>query len=398
MKNIGVICGGYSSEYDISIKSASTILENLPEAYNGIKIILSPSGWHVEMNNSRGVFNLNTGNIEFPNQTPLSLDGAIVYIHGNPGENGKVQALLDMLDIPYVNANVLSSALSFDKWYCNQFLKSFDFPVAKAMVLRKGDSINEQELIEALGLPLFVKPTDSQLAIAADGVIVSPTTIVRVLDETTVAPKSTENTTAAIEATTSSAVETSTSAVAAAKKPVAKTPTAAPSTTQVVTSTTHAHTLTAAQAAAAASGWPRAYDPAAPIDFSGIGGVTAEQAARATALIQATQRDLPKYAQVSAAMADGYTTIGDGGTGFEHYVKWTLLNDGRVLVSHIERALGRTAQNAIPETRMRDKFRSCARRVLRDEAVEPLLAVIDGFEAAPNVAPLMSLLMPSTEH
>jgi 2-methylcitrate dehydratase PrpD len=74
------------------------------------------------------------------------------------------------------------------------------------------------------------------------------------------------------------------------------------------------------------------------------------------------------------------------------------LNDGRVLVSHIERALGRTAQNAIPETRMRDKFRSCARRVLRDEAVEPLLAVIDGFEAAPNVAPLMSLLMPSTEH
>ena len=113
------------------------------------------------MNNSRGVFNLNTGNIEFPNQTPLSLDGAIVYIHGNPGENGKVQALLDMLDIPYVNANVLSSALSFDKWYCNQFLKSFDFPVAKAMVLRKEDSINEQELIEALGLPLFVKPTDS---------------------------------------------------------------------------------------------------------------------------------------------------------------------------------------------------------------------------------------------
>jgi D-alanine-D-alanine ligase len=161
MKNIGVICGGYSSEYDISIKSASTILENLPEAYNGIKIILSPSGWHVEMNNSTGIFNLNTGKIEFPNQSPLRLDGAIVYIHGNPGENGKIQALLDMLDIPYVNANVLSSALSFDKWYCNQFLKSFDFPVAKAILLRKGDTINEQELIDALGLPLFVKPTDS---------------------------------------------------------------------------------------------------------------------------------------------------------------------------------------------------------------------------------------------
>jgi hypothetical protein len=176
----------------------------------------------------------------------------------------------------------------------------------------------------------YVEPTDSQLAISADGVIVSPTTIVRVLDETTTTPTSTENSTPN-EATTSSAMETSTSVVAAAKKPVTKTPKPATSTTQVVTSTTHAHTLTAAQAAAAASGWPRAYDPAAPIDFSGIGGVTAEQAARATALIQATQRDLPKYAQVSAATADGYTSIGDGGTGFEHYVKWTLLNDGRVL-------------------------------------------------------------------
>jgi D-alanine-D-alanine ligase len=161
MKNIGVICGGYSSEYEISIKSASTILDNLPEAYNGIKIILSRAGWKVEMNNYVGVFNLNTGNIEFPDQSPLRLDGAIVYIHGNPGENGKVQAILDILDIPYVNANVLSSALSFDKWYCNQFLKSFDFPVAKAILLRKGDKINEQELIQALGLPLFVKPTDS---------------------------------------------------------------------------------------------------------------------------------------------------------------------------------------------------------------------------------------------
>jgi len=178
----------------------------------------------------------------------------------------------------------------------------------------------------------FVKPTDSQLAIAADGVIVSPTTIVRVLDETTVVPNTVVSSTAVIEVTTSSAAETSTSVVVAAKKTVTKTPVLAiTTTTQAATPTTHPHTLTAAQAAAAASGWPRPYDPAAPIDFTGIGGVNAEQSARATALIQASQRDLPKYAQVSAAMADGYTSIGDGGTGFEHYVKWTLLNDGRVL-------------------------------------------------------------------
>ncbi len=178
----------------------------------------------------------------------------------------------------------------------------------------------------------FVPLAESKLSISADGVIVSPTTIVRVLDATTVVPNSTESSTAVIEVTTSSAAETSTSVVVAAKKTVTKTPVLAiTTTTQAATPTTHPHTLTAAQAAAAASGWPRPYDPAAPIDFTGIGGVNAEQSARATALIQASQRDLPKYAQVSAAMADGYTSIGDGGTGFEHYVKWTLLNDGRVL-------------------------------------------------------------------
>jgi hypothetical protein len=89
--------------------------------------------------------------------------------------------------------------------------------------------------------------------------------------------------------------------------------------------------LTTAQALAAASGWPRPYDPANPIDFSDIGGVTAEQAARATTLIQSAQRDLPKYAKTSAATADGYVSIGDGVTGFEHYMKYSLLNDGRVL-------------------------------------------------------------------
>ena len=176
----------------------------------------------------------------------------------------------------------------------------------------------------------YVQAADSQLAIAADGVIVSPTTIVRTLDSSTSVPNTVASSAEVIAETTSSSVQTS-SSVTAAKKPVTNNTRPATTSPQAITSTTHPHTLTAAQAAAAASGWPRAFDPAAPIDFSGIGGVTAEQAARATALIQATARDLPKYAQVSAAVADGYTTIGDGSTGFEHYVKWTLLNDGRVL-------------------------------------------------------------------
>jgi hypothetical protein len=157
--------------------------------------------------------------------------------------------------------------------------------------------------------------TDSGLIVTADGVILSPSTI---------APDEISTSTSTVPALLST-----TDSVATKKKTVI----AAPSTVVNTTTTTvnHSHALTTAQALAAASGWPRPYDPANPIDFSGIGGVTAEQAARATALIQSAQRDLPKYAKVSDAEKNGYVSIGDGVTGFEHYMKYSLLNDGRVL-------------------------------------------------------------------
>lgn len=161
MKHIGIICGGYSSEYDISLKSASTILSNLPEPYIGHQIVISDKGWIVQNGYNPGIFDLNQGNITYRDGKRVELDGAIVYIHGNPGENGKIQAVLDLLSIPYVNANVLSSALSFDKWFCNQFLSSFDIPIANSILLHAGDSIDEHAIIQTLGLPLFVKPTDS---------------------------------------------------------------------------------------------------------------------------------------------------------------------------------------------------------------------------------------------
>ncbi|MCF8219910.1 MAG: D-alanine--D-alanine ligase [Cryomorphaceae bacterium] len=161
MKHIGIICGGYSSEYDISLKSASTILSNLPEPYTGHQIVISEKGWIVQNGYNPGIFDLNQGKITFRDGKGVQLDGAIVYVHGNPGENGKIQAVLDLLSIPYVNANVLASALSFDKWFCNQFLSSFDIPVAQSILLHAGDPIGEHAIVQTLGLPLFVKPTDS---------------------------------------------------------------------------------------------------------------------------------------------------------------------------------------------------------------------------------------------
>jgi D-alanine-D-alanine ligase len=160
MKNFGVFCGGFSSEYDISIKSADTIIKNFPNEFRIFKIIVSRNSWEVEIENSRVSFDMNSGSFIF-NGDSLILDYGIVYIHGNPGENGKIQAYLDMKNIPYLNSGVLASSLSFDKWYCNQFLKSFGIPVAKSLFLRSEFEVSPGQIVDELGLPVFVKPSDS---------------------------------------------------------------------------------------------------------------------------------------------------------------------------------------------------------------------------------------------
>jgi D-alanine-D-alanine ligase len=143
MKRIGLICGGFSSEYDISIKSAQTIQKNFPNHLECQLIEISRANWQERL------------------QIAGKIDAAIIYTHGDPGENGRIQAYLDMLQIPYINSGVLASALSFDKWYCNQFLSGFGLAVAKSQLFHYGAQIDATALVANLGLPLFVKPSDS---------------------------------------------------------------------------------------------------------------------------------------------------------------------------------------------------------------------------------------------
>jgi D-alanine-D-alanine ligase len=160
MKTIGIFCGGFSSEYEISLKSADTIKKHIPDSYLSYKIIVSKGKWEVEMGQESVPFDLNDCSF-FIGDTKKIIDAAIVYIHGDPGENGKIQAMLELHGIQYINSGPLASALSFDKWYCNQFLRAFNIPVAKSLFLSKVDQYNPSEIVESLGLPIFIKPSDS---------------------------------------------------------------------------------------------------------------------------------------------------------------------------------------------------------------------------------------------
>ncbi len=161
MKQVGIICGGYSSEFEISVKSAKTIFDNFPEGYLARMIYLRKSGWTVQLDDSEVV--LDPTNFTYSvNGESQKIDLAIIYIHGDPGENGKIQGYLEMIDVPYINSGPLASQLSFDKWYCNQFLKGFGIKVAKSIYLTNPSEMpSAEEVVDTLKLPIFVKPCDS---------------------------------------------------------------------------------------------------------------------------------------------------------------------------------------------------------------------------------------------
>ncbi len=158
---------------------------------------------------------------------------------------------------------------------------------------------------------------DGGLAIDANGVIIAPSSDSTVLSDGEVSSAGSD----ALGVPTTIAQATTTTS------PKKKTT----STTIAPTTTIHGHVTTSDQAKAAASGWPRAFDPAVPINLSGIQGFTAEQGQRALALISNSQRDLPAFASYQTAIAAGYVSIGDEGSGFEHIIKYSYLNDGRFL-------------------------------------------------------------------
>lgn len=163
MKTFGIFCGGYSSEFQISIKSATTIQKNFPKDWNTVKIIVSKGDWNVELSaGSDFLVSLNRNNMTFTTDgVETKIDAALIYTHGDPGENGKIGALLDINNIPYLNSSVLSSALSFDKWFCNRFLSSFGINVAKSILITDKSELDIESIKNELGFPVIVKPTDS---------------------------------------------------------------------------------------------------------------------------------------------------------------------------------------------------------------------------------------------
>ena len=174
MKNIAVIYGSDSSEWEVSVRSGEFTASQIDGTrYNVYEIFARFGNWFLKAYRRNGEERtvLSDGEVTV-DKTDFSVmlvgekikfDYAYIMQHGTPGENGLMQGYLEMLGVPHSGCNAFVSAITFDKFSCKSYLKDVDFvKCADDIFLRKGETITglAEQAVQKLGLPMFVKPTD----------------------------------------------------------------------------------------------------------------------------------------------------------------------------------------------------------------------------------------------
>jgi D-alanine-D-alanine ligase len=161
-KNIAIVMGGFSSEVDISLKSGGIVYKNLNrEKYNPYQVHILKEKWVV----------VDDANLEYPidkndfsvtiNGTKITFDCVFNAIHGTPGEDGKILAYFDLIEMKHTSAPSYQMALTFNKRDTLSVVKHYGIPAATSVYLNKGDIINTDKIIEEVGLPCFIKPNNA---------------------------------------------------------------------------------------------------------------------------------------------------------------------------------------------------------------------------------------------
>ena len=148
MEKITVIYGGKSFEHDISIRSYKSFVENINKKYQLSTIYVDKDGLWYENNK------LMNNVVDFLKEQ----DVIFPLIHGNIGEDGKLQGLFETFDIKYVGSNTISSALAMDKAFCKIILDKYNIKQVPYVILNKKTKI--KEITSKLNYPVIVKPAN----------------------------------------------------------------------------------------------------------------------------------------------------------------------------------------------------------------------------------------------
>ena len=159
---IALLAGGNSSEREIALQSAAQIEQALDKTKYDVKVIdVYHRDWFYTAEDGvrypldKNDFSLTVAGVRY------EFDYALIIIHGTPGEDGKLQGYLDIMEIPYSSCSMVSSAITFDKKSTKLAVAERGIRVAKEIFLHRGEVVDADAIVEKLGLPLFVKPNAS---------------------------------------------------------------------------------------------------------------------------------------------------------------------------------------------------------------------------------------------
>lgn len=162
-KSIALLTGGNSSEREVALRSARQIADALDaERYAIYLIDVDHRSWTYRDGADNVEIQVDKNDFSLPlPQGKVVFDFALIIIHGTPGENGLLQGYLDIMQVPYSSCSMISSAITFDKITCKRAVASTGVGLAREVFLSRGDRVDVQNIVDQLGLPLFVKPNAS---------------------------------------------------------------------------------------------------------------------------------------------------------------------------------------------------------------------------------------------
>lgn len=160
IKNIAIVAGGDSGEYEVSIKSGNQLFAQIDRTkYNPVLIHMKGMRWTAKLPDAEVEVDKNDFSVTINGQR-TKFDCALVGIHGTPGEDGKLQSYFELIGMPYTTCGVMTSALTFNKFATKHYLAPYGINMAKGMVFHKNDVVNTSEVVKYLGLPCFIKPNN----------------------------------------------------------------------------------------------------------------------------------------------------------------------------------------------------------------------------------------------
>ncbi|MCF0191605.1 MAG: D-alanine--D-alanine ligase [Marinilabiliaceae bacterium] len=158
--NVALVYGGYTSEAGVSARSKDGLMKMMDrKKHNIVPVNITTTSWIAEPE-GEAMQPINRDDFSYINEKGEKIEFACAYItiHGNPGENGQLGGYFEMIGMPYSTCPSITSAMTYDKFICNTFLRGLGVNLAKSIMVESVNQMEASDIVREVGLPCFIKP------------------------------------------------------------------------------------------------------------------------------------------------------------------------------------------------------------------------------------------------